>query len=65
MKSGTRPIQGVMEYTDMAGGRKGLWIKDTPGREMEILTGMAISGAQCMMFSTAGAPPRGSLLCRY
>ena len=59
MKSGTRPIQGVMEYTDMAGGRKGLWIKDTPGREMEILTGMAVSGAQCMMFSTGRGAPQG------
>ena len=57
VKSGTRPIQGVMEYTDRVGDRKGLWIKDTPGREPEILTGMACTGAQLMMFSTGrGAP---------
>ena len=37
VKSGTRPIQGVMEYTDRVGDRTGLWIKDTPGREPEIL----------------------------
>ena len=41
MKSGSRPIQGVMNYTDMVTDHKGLWIKDTPGREPEILTGMA------------------------
>ncbi len=63
VKSGTRPIQGVMEYTDTVrdGGqvRKGLWIKDTPGREPEILTGMACSGAQLMMFSTGRGAPQG------
>lgn len=30
VKSGTRPIQGVMEYPETIGQRKGLWIKDTP-----------------------------------
>ena len=59
MKSGTRPIQGVMEYTDMAEDRKGLWIKDTPGREPEILTGMACTGAQVMLFSTGRGAPQG------
>ena len=37
MKSGSRPIQGVLEYPQHAAGCKGLWIKDTPGREPEIL----------------------------
>lgn len=59
VKSGTRPVQGVLEYTDQITAQKGLWIKDTPGREMEILTGMAISGAQCMMFSTGRGAPQG------
>ncbi|MVB10967.1 (2R)-sulfolactate sulfo-lyase subunit beta [Caprobacter fermentans] len=59
VKSGSRPIQGVLEYPDMANGRKGLWIKDTPGREPEILTGMACTGAQFMMFSTGRGAPQG------
>ncbi len=59
MKSGTRPIEGVLEYTDMVTDQKGLWIKDTPGREIEILTGMAVTGAQCMMFSTGRGAPQG------
>jgi altronate dehydratase large subunit len=58
-KSGSRPIQGVMEYPEMASTHKGLWIKDTPGREPEILTGMAASGAQIMLFSTGRGAPQG------
>ena len=58
-KSGTKPIEGVLEYWERLEGRRGLWIKDTPGREPEILTGMACSGAQCMMFSTGRGAPQG------
>lgn len=59
MKSGTKEIQGVLNYTDIIENEKGLWIKDTPGRESEILTGMAITGAQCMLFSTGRGAPQG------
>lgn len=59
VKSGTRTIQGVMDYTERVTDHKGLWIKDTPGREMEILTGMALSGSQVMMFSTGRGAPQG------
>ena len=59
VKSGTRPIQGVLDYPQHAFGCKGLWIKDTPGREPEILTGMAATGAQFMMFSTGRGAPQG------
>jgi altronate dehydratase large subunit len=59
VKSGTRPIEGILEYPQMVTGQKGLWIKDTPGREPEILTGMACTGAQCMLFSTGRGAPQG------
>ena len=59
VKSGHRPIQGVLEYTDRVTDQKGLWIKDTPGREPEILTGMAATGAQVLMFSTGRGAPQG------
>ena len=59
VKSGTRPIQGVLDYPETAFGREGLWIKDTPGREPEILTGMAATGAQLMCFSTGRGAPQG------
>ena len=58
-KSGIRPIQGVLEYPERITNHKGLWIKDTPGREPEILTGMACTGAQAMMFSTGRGAPQG------
>ncbi|WP_196594550.1 UxaA family hydrolase [Pectinatus sottacetonis] len=59
VKSGTRPIQGVLEYPEYITTQKGLWIKDTPGREPEILTGMAATGAQFMLFSTGRGAPQG------
>ena len=59
VKSGRRPIQGVLEYCDKITDQKGLWIKDAPGREPEILTGMAATGAQFMMFSTGRGAPQG------
>lgn len=59
VKSGSKPIEGVLEYTDMITNQKGLWIKDTPGREIEILTGMAATGAQAMCFSTGRGAPQG------
>lgn len=59
VKSGSREIRGVLEYPEITYGKKGLWIKDTPGREPEILTGMAATGAQLMLFSTGRGAPQG------
>ena len=59
VKSGSRPIQGVLSYPEHVTTQKGLWIKDTPGREPEILTGMAATGAQFMCFSTGRGAPQG------
>ncbi len=59
MKSGHRIIRGVLSYSERADGKKGLWIKDSPGREPEILTGMAATGAQVLMFSTGRGAPQG------
>lgn len=59
VKSGHRQIQGVLEYPQMVTTEKGLWIKDSPGREPEILTGMAATGAQVLMFSTGRGAPQG------
>lgn len=58
VKSGTKPIEGVLEYTE-APSKPGLWIKDTPGREPEALTAMAASGAQVILFSTGRGAPQG------
>ena len=58
MKSGSRPIQGVISYPDRVPG-PGLWFKDSPGRETELLTGMAAAGAQAVLFSTGRGAPQG------
>ena len=58
VKSGTKPIDGVIGYTEVPGG-KGLWIKDSPGREIELLSGMAVGGAQVICFSTGRGAPQG------
>ncbi len=58
VKSGTRTIEGVLPYTGIP-SHKGLWIKDTPGREIEVLTAMAIAGASVICFSTGRGAPQG------
>ncbi len=51
VKSGTRPIVGALEYGEAPSG-KGLYFMDSPGRELEFLTGLAATGAQLILFST-------------
>lgn len=58
VKSGTKTIEGVLTYTGIP-PHKGLWIKDTPGREIEVLTAMAIAGANVICFSTGRGAPQG------
>jgi altronate dehydratase large subunit len=58
VKSGTRLIQGVMEYGDRLAGN-GLFIVDTPGREPEFLTALAAAGAQVVAFTTGLGAPQG------
>ncbi|NIO03923.1 MAG: altronate dehydratase [Proteobacteria bacterium] len=57
-KAGTKPVQGVLEYAEPIQG-KGLWIMDTPGQDVESLTGMVAGGAQIAAFSTGLGTPVG------
>ncbi len=57
-KSGSHPIQGVVDYGQRPAGR-GLYIMDSPGREPELLTGLASAGAQVILFSTGLGAPQG------
>ncbi len=57
-KAGTKPVQGVVEYAESIGG-KGLWIMDTPGQDVESITGMVAGGAQIVVFSTGLGTPVG------
>lgn len=58
IKSGTKPIEGVLHYSEIP-PYPGLWIKDCPGREIEVLTAMAASGSQGILFSTGLGAPQG------
>jgi altronate dehydratase large subunit len=58
-KSGTRPLQEVIDYAQ-APTKKGLVWMDTPGHDIEQLTGMVAGGAQIVLFTTGRGTPTGS-----
>ncbi len=57
-KGGTAPIQGVYEY-GVRPAVKGLVVMDSPGREPEILTGLAAAGCNMIAFATGRGAPQG------
>lgn len=59
VKSGSCQIEDVLNYSEFLGNRKGLYIKDTPGREPEALTGFVIGGASVVLFTTGCGAPQG------
>jgi len=58
VKSGSAPIQDVFEYGERVKG-KGLLFVDSPGREPEILAGLAAAGCQLIAFATGLGAPQG------
>jgi altronate dehydratase large subunit len=57
-KAGTAPIEAVYEY-GIRPEVKGLVVMDSPGREPEILTGLAAAGCNIVAFSTGRGAPQG------
>jgi len=57
-KAGTAPIEAVYEY-GVRPEVKGLVVMDSPGREPEILTGLAAAGSNLIAFSTGRGAPQG------
>jgi altronate dehydratase large subunit len=57
-KAGTSPIEGVVKYAESIPAT-GLWIMDTPGQDVESVTGMVAGGAQIVLFSTGLGTPVG------
>ena len=57
-KGGTAPIQAVYEYGERP-TVKGLVVMDSPGREPEILTGLAAAGCNLIAFATGRGAPQG------
>lgn len=58
-KGGTAPIQGVLDYSETPKG-KGLYIMDTPGQDIESMTGMTAGGSQIVVFTTGRGTPTGT-----
>ncbi|MDC7786889.1 UxaA family hydrolase [Rhodoplanes sp. TEM] len=57
-KGGTAPIRAVYEYGQRP-DVKGLVVMDSPGREPEILTGLAAAGCNVIVFATGRGAPQG------
>ena len=57
-KAGTAPIQAVYEY-GVRPTVRGLVVMDSPGREPEILTGLAAAGCNVIVFATGRGAPQG------
>ncbi|MGD0056624.1 MAG: UxaA family hydrolase [Methanomassiliicoccales archaeon] len=58
VKTGSRKIDGVFSYGSRITS-KGLFMVDSPGREPEVLTGLAATGAQVIVFTTGRGAPQG------
>ena len=57
-KAGTRPLQDVIDYADRPRTRGLVWM-DTPGHDIDQLTGMVAGGAQIVAFTTGRGTPTG------
>jgi altronate dehydratase large subunit len=57
-KAGSAPIEAVGEYGEAPRAR-GLVVMDSPGREPEILTGLAAAGCNLIAFATGRGAPQG------
>jgi altronate dehydratase large subunit len=58
-KAGTRPLQELIDYAQVP-TKKGLVWMDTPGHDIEQLTGMVAGGAQVVLFTSGRGTPTGS-----
>ncbi|SFL17122.1 altronate dehydratase large subunit [Paenibacillus sp. 1_12] len=58
-KCGTAPIQGIVEYAESI-PKHGLYFMDSPGNDIECVSGMAAGGAHLVCFTTGRGTPTGS-----
>lgn len=58
-KCGTAPIEGVIEYAEQI-PQKGLYFMDSPGNDIECVSGIAAGGAHLVCFTTGRGTPTGS-----
>ncbi|MEG3071597.1 MAG: UxaA family hydrolase [Candidatus Syntrophopropionicum ammoniitolerans] len=62
VKSGSKTIDDFIEYGEQVGMGK-LTVVDSPGREPELLTGLAAAGVQVIIFTTGRGAPQGYPIC--
>ncbi len=60
-KGGTTAVQQVIGYAERP-ARRGLVVMDTPGQDVESVTGMVAGAAQVVVFSTGRGSPVGSVV---
>ena len=59
-KAGHSPFKGTLEYAEASPtNKKGLYFMDTPGQDIDSITGMVAGGAQVIVFSTGRGTPTG------
>lgn len=58
-KCGTAPIEGIIEYAERIPNH-GLYFMDSPGNDIECVSGMAAGGAHLVCFTTGRGTPTGS-----
>lgn len=58
-KGGTTPLMEVVRYADRP-TKKGFVFMDTPGYDVDSVTGLTAGGAQVVLFSTGRGSPTGS-----
>ncbi|WP_282936992.1 UxaA family hydrolase [Paenibacillus sp. RC67] len=58
-KCGTAPIKGIVEYAEQL-PKNGLYFMDSPGNDIECVSGMAAGGAHLVCFTTGRGTPTGS-----
>ncbi|MEM1983061.1 MAG: UxaA family hydrolase [Sulfolobales archaeon] len=59
IKSGSRPINDVVDYAEKP-KRKGVVFMNTPGYDIESVTGLVAGGSQLIIFTTGRGTPAGS-----
>jgi altronate dehydratase large subunit len=58
LKGGTAPVESVLAYAEPPAS-KGLHFMDTPGQDIESITGMVAGGAQIILFTTGRGTATG------
>ncbi|USK28366.1 UxaA family hydrolase [Metabacillus hrfriensis] len=58
-KAGSAPLQGVVDYASEIPG-KGFYFMDSPGNDIECVSGMAAAGIQLVCFTTGRGTPTGN-----